>query len=92
MYHSDGFKILNLDLRGLGRDRKSVVGARVLWGRERNMESSEAGLLAKCAHMECYTEVRLFAACFICTWPANSPFLFASVIFFYCITDKYFNM
>ena len=26
MYHSDGLKILNLDLRGLGRDRKSESG------------------------------------------------------------------
>ena len=45
------------------------------------MESSEAGLFPEFAHLECCTEVRLFVACFICTWPANSPFLFVCLIF-----------
>ena len=74
MYHGDGLKILNLDLRGLGREEnlKAVLDF---------SGSSGAGLFAECAHLECCTEVRVFVACFICTWPANSPFLFVSIIF-----------
>ena len=34
MYHSDGLKILNLDLRRLGRDRESEGGARFFRGSE----------------------------------------------------------
>ena len=49
------------------------------------MESSKAELFAKRVHLECCTEIRLFVACFICTWPANSPF-------FVVCTDKHFNI
>ena len=45
------------------------------------MESSEASLFAARVHLKCCTEVRLFVACFICTWLANLPFLFVCVIF-----------
>ena len=34
MYHSDGLKILNLDIRGLGRDRESEGGALFSMGSE----------------------------------------------------------
>ena len=76
MYHNIGLQILNLDLKGLGRDRESEGGAR----RQRNVESSEAGLFPERAHLECCVEVRLFVACFICTWPANSPFVLFVVL------------
>ena len=45
------------------------------------MESSVSGLFAERANLECCTEVRLFVARVICMWPANSPFLFACIIF-----------
>ena len=45
------------------------------------MESSGAGLFAEHAHLECCTEVRLFVTYLICTWPANSSFLFVCIIF-----------
>ena len=45
------------------------------------MEKSEAELFAELAHLECCTEVTLFVACFICTWSANSPFLFVCIMF-----------
>ena len=53
------------------------------------MESSKSGLFAESVHLECCTEVlvRLFVACFICTWSANSLVLLVLYNFLYCITQ-----
>ena len=63
MYHSNGLKIPNLDLRELEQDSDSEGGTRFFRG-WRNVESGEVGLFAEHAHLECCTEVRLFDACF----------------------------
>ena len=55
------------------------------------MERSEAGLFAEHAQLECCTELRLFVACFICTWPANFSFVRLYKLLYYII-DKHFNM
>ena len=55
------------------------------------MESSKPGLFAESVHLECCTEVRLFVACFICTWSANSLVLL--VLYNFCTALlKYVNM
>ena len=43
---------------------------------------------AERTHLECFTEVMPFTACFICMWPANSPFLFVCIIINIIINEQ----
>ena len=55
------------------------------------MESSEVGLFAEGAHLECCTGVGLFGACFLHVASKFAIFV-CSYNFLYCITDKHLNM